>query len=396
MKVKRTKNKLYENLWKVLVAFLAILGAAGAVVTIVEFLKEDKTEVTYEVARERHALNLYKDVKGLEILFRKEDIVKKELSLKLLSLEIVNTGDKHIKKGDFDTNNPWKIKIIDDVNTNSRVVDDENIDSKAVNHEHIDTKIVGVTIVSTSDSYFEKELKKVNMLEKYIELPFFMFDKDESFTLEVVVLHKKDTPVKLEMGGKISGMDQFTFVDNTSEKTGKLLSFLIKVFQGGIGIHLVRYVVYSIIIIIIGIILIALFEYFEKKKINRTHLSRKRDISQHLSNITNRSGGDIIVAVYLSDGNEGLKELKNALSPDILRFSALASKVEVDYRRHFEGIQKVPNFTFVNPNLSGSIGAALRNLMDKSLIYQKDDNWVLDEDFRDLLNKSIERLSSNA
>ena len=417
MRVKRTnRNTLYGKLWKGVVVFLAILGAVSAVVTIVGFLKEDKTEVTYEIARELDVLNLNKDVKGLEILFRKEDIVKKELSLKLLLIKVVNTGDTHIKEGDFDTSNQWKFKVIDNQEFSIKGINNEDIDNKVVSSkdvngggidskivsskkidgEDVDNKIVGVNLESTSDRNIKKNLKKINISEKYFELPFFMFDKGDYFTLEVIILHKKNTPVKLVMDGKISGMDEFTLVTNTSKKKSKLSKFLMVAFQGGVGTHLARLAVYVLGLFIVILLSVLSSVYFEKRKTDQIRRSREESVNQYFSDITNKPGGETIASVYLSGGDEALKKLRDNLSQDILHFSASAFKVEIDYRRQIEGTKGRSDLIFINPNLSDSFGSALKSLMEKSLIKQKDDSWVLDEDFRSLLNESIKRLSSNA
>ena len=336
----------------------------GIIISSYFVLKKDKTVISFEVIHKFNVLRLNRDVKDLEILFRKADMVKEGLSLTFLNMKITNTGDMNLKKGDFDADTPWGLKIVNG-------------------------ELIKVT-PDTNDNYLKKELEKLNTQKEFVELPFFMFDKGKSFNLEILVLHKKDASLKPVMQGKISGMDEFTHVTKTSQKE----SILLQVFSGGTKVQWIRGVAYFLGYLVLFFILMTLPLFIEVKNEKRVRSSRKKNVDQYpLEEIANKPGGRIIVDVYLSKGKEGLKILKDSIAPDVLKFSALATKLEVDYRsRHFEGDQVALTPIFVNPKLSDVIGTALRKLIEESLIYQNGSDWNLKEEFKDLLDAFIKRI----
>ena len=242
--MKNTSNKLYEFLKKNIAIAFTVLGIA---IGIFINMKEHKTEVTYEVMHELDVFSLNSDVKDLEILFRKKNIIKHGLNLKLLYILITNNGDKNLKIEDFDKTNPWRIEIVN---------------NKSANEEAIKDEIVRVSPL-TPDSNLREALKKIKISEGSVKIPFFMFDKNKFFVLKILVSHKKETPINIVMRGKISGMDDFIHVIESFKKTG----IWSKALQGGIIIQLIRIVVYFLGIFITLILLGYFIErHFEKQK----------------------------------------------------------------------------------------------------------------------------------
>ena len=246
-------KKMYEE-WKKspIMLSISIVGIMIGVLGIYLALRENKPAISFEVIREFDVLNLQKNVKDLSIQFKNTDMIKEGLSLTLLRIKIANIGDTNIKKEDFDINTSWKLEI--------------------VNGE------VRQVTSSTEDAYLKKELEKINIFEGFVELPVLMFDKDKSFILDTLILHKKNTLIKPVMKGKISGMDKFTSVTKTSEKESKLSGFLKLVFQGGVIINIVRFLMYYVGGSICFILLILLFECLTSKKADQTRLSREKNI----------------------------------------------------------------------------------------------------------------------
>ena len=370
-RVKRLVNKLYNELARNPVAI--VIAVASIAITIffgvlgIYLQKENKAEVTFEIIRNLNVLSLKKDVENLEILFRKEDIVKKGLSLKIVSVKVANTGDRDIKQADFDKNNPWTIEIAN-------------------------SEIISATSILTSDDYLKIELKKLYIGEGYIEIPFLMFDKGKSFIIEALILHKKSIPLNPIISGKISGMDDFTIATKTLQNRSELHELLMA-FQGDGNIQFARVSVYFVVFVIYLFCFVHLIKKFKRIRKRRIVYSRRKNIDQHLKDILiNDPSGEIIADVYLSSGKVALEKLRDHLSPNILKFSALASKVEVDYYRYSELGQRVVDPIFTNPNLSSAIGAAIRSLMDNSLIYKNGEDWILNKKFGNLLDKAIERL----
>ena len=211
-------NKIYEELKRsptmMLISIFGIIIAILGMIIPIYFAVREDTAISLEVIYKSDVLNLQKDIKDLEIQFRDTDMIKEGLILTSLYIKIANIGDKDITKKDFDTDIPWKLKIIDG-------------------------EILKVTSFA-DDSYLKKQLEKINIFKGFVELPFFIFDKNKYFILNTLVLHKKNTPIKLVMDGKISGMDKFTYAP-------EITNFLRVAFQGGILTQLVRLIVYFLI-----------------------------------------------------------------------------------------------------------------------------------------------------
>ena len=236
-------NKIYEELKRspivmLISIFSLLIGIFG--ILIYPDGKEDKPVISFQIIHELDVLNLQKDVKDLTIRFKNADMVTEGLSLTSLYISIANIGDKNIKKGDFDTDIPWNLKIVD-------------------------SEVIKVTSL-TNDDYLEKELEKINISKGFVKLPFLMFDKKKFFVLDILVLHKKNTPIKPVMEGKISGMDKFTYVTKPFEKGSELSNFLKVAFQGGIMIQLARVLVYFEISLICIVLLVLLYDWFSIKK----------------------------------------------------------------------------------------------------------------------------------
>ena len=355
-------NKIYEELKRN--PMTVCIGIFGIIIATYLTVREDKTAISLEVIHELDVLNLQKNIKDLTIQFRGADMVKEGLTLTSLKIKIANIGDKHLKEEDFSTKIPWKLDIVNgEVHTVTSDADDDNL---------------------------KKELEKINIFKGFVNLPILMFDKNKFFTLDILVLHKKNTPIKPVMDGKISGMDAFTYITKPAEKESKLSGFLKVTFQGGIVTQSVRFIVYFLGFLFLLFLLFLLFEYFENKKTDQIHLSRKKNIEQFFPDITNEPGGAIIIDVYLFNGKEGLKRLRDSIAPDVLNFSARAAKLEIDYHSRSEEI-KMKSYS-ISINLPNVIGTALRNLITKSLIHQDGNNWELNEEFRNLLNESIEKV----
>ena len=331
-------------------------------------LEQDNPGVTIETLYEFDILNIENNIEDLEVLFKEENILKTGKSLKILHISITNTGNMDIKSEDFDKSDPWKLQIAN-------------------------SEMVKVTRLSASDSYLEKQLMKINITDRYnIELPSFMFDKKAFFSFRIIVLHKNDIDIKPVMLGKISGIKDFTYI-NQKSKENNISQLFLEIFPGGMGEHSIRFFFYFFCFLVFSIILEILFKMAKNSYKKLVGDIRGKKLSQKFSDITKKYGGQIIGSIYLSDGVKGLEKLKNNLSPDILKFTASAIKININYYKNFNENTNI----VINTKLpSDSISSALISLVEKGILHEKDNDWKLKEDFRKLLDNFIKRLKSNA
>jgi len=185
------------------------LGFIGIIFTIIfggltlyYMFYTPQPEISYIILSDSNVVDLHKPLKDLKILFQDEDIQKNNMNLKIYSLKISNSGKKNILETHYASDEDWGIKITEG-------------------------KIIESRLVESNSDYLKSKLNPKIVDDKTINFKKVIFDKNEYFTLEVLVLHPRDSDINLIPFGKISGISKNqTFNKLDTARGGVLQSIL--------------------------------------------------------------------------------------------------------------------------------------------------------------------------
>jgi len=196
-------SNLYNLYKKNKVGFIGItLSIIFFAITTYYIFYTPQPEITYTILSDSNIVDLHKPLEDLKILFQDEDIQKNNMNLKIYSLKISNSGKENILETHYASDEDWGIKITEG-------------------------KIIESRLVESNSDYLKSNLNPKIVDDKTINFKKVIFDKNDYFTLEVLVLHPRDSNINLIPFGKISGISKnqtFNKLDTT--RGGVLQSIL--------------------------------------------------------------------------------------------------------------------------------------------------------------------------
>ena len=89
-------------------------GVLGIVLTAVSLfltLREPEPRVTLEIISATDVLDLRRSLKDLRIEFRGQDLQEQDLNLKVVKINVTNSGETHRRAGDY-SNIDWGIRVV--------------------------------------------------------------------------------------------------------------------------------------------------------------------------------------------------------------------------------------------------------------------------------------------
>lgn len=349
--------------WSFFGFILAIVGiAAGAYFS----LRTPITEITYDIINESNVLDVHQQVESLNIFFRNENIRDKGLNIRALSVLIENTGDTNIKQVDFDQNENWGIYV-------------EN------------GEIVNASFTGYSSGYLKNNLSSTRINGNSINFPKIMFDKNEKAALDILILHDNKTKPRIQMIGKISGIDKFKIKNSFTEKKNEI--WYSKIFEGPFFLQLIRLVVFFFIGIGLLFLLVFISEKSDDYK-NKKLLKTRENKFKNLGFLANDIGIDVLTDVYLNSDLAGLKKLHKQLSDSqvltelVQRYSDVQHSVfgkEIKNEKHVFVPDLYLDFDFKMPTI-------IQSLKDTGAITEQDNQWFMNSKFEENLNNAIRGL----
>jgi len=266
------------------------LGVIGVLLTIVfgimglyTYFHERKPNVQVEVVGESNVLDLHKPLENLTVYFDNEDIQKKNLNLRIITIQISNNGEMDILQSQFDQQMKWGIKI-----SSGKIINDARI-------------------VSENSDYLKNSLSPKVIGNNVVEFEKVIFEKGKYFTFEILILHSKDTLPTITTIGKIAGIDKIP-VEKTWE-TKMSPSFLKTFFHGGFLMNLLRLIAAAIIWVILIIAIVSSSETLGNRKDRFKQKKRKKEIEVLFGKESQDEKTQFIIDTYTNNGLSGLKEL---------------------------------------------------------------------------------------
>ena len=261
-------------------------GVVGVILTVASIyltLREPEARVTFKIISATDVLDLRRSLDDLRIEFRGQDLQEQDLNLKVVKISVENSGETHIRAGDY-SDADWGI----------RVIDGQVIEAKVDRSDAAD-------LISTSD------LRYVG--SETIGFPKIVFDKGDAFAVELLVLHANEVEPVVEPIGKIAGVKSFDL--DPPPLPGTEVGFVRKTFGGSVRILAVRsgaYFVGSIIVLSVIILGIAAGAFaFDNVKKRR----RRKQATQSLAikAIDKVSVRESLIELYVLRGITGLRRL---------------------------------------------------------------------------------------
>ena len=90
--------------------------------------------VSFEIIRETHVLDVKRPLEGQSIVFRGQNVQEHNLNLRIVTINIENSGETDILQSHYDSDDDWGIHI-----TGGEVIEARLVDT---NDEYLRTKIV--------------------------------------------------------------------------------------------------------------------------------------------------------------------------------------------------------------------------------------------------------------
>jgi hypothetical protein len=282
--LEKLENRVYWGLVGVLLTI--VFGIMG----LYTYFHERKANVQVEVVGESNVLDLHKPLEDLTVYFHNEDIQKKNLNLRIITIQISNTGEMDILQAQFDQKMKWGIKI-----SSGKIINDGRI-------------------VGTNSDYLKSSLSPKVVGDNFIEFEKVIFEKNKYFTLEILVLHSKDTLPEITTIGKIAGIDKIP-IEKTWE-TKMRPSFLKTFFDGGFLINFLRLTAAAIVWIILIIAIVLSSETLSSRKGKFKQNKRKKEIEVLFGKESQDEKTQLIIDTYINKGLSGLKDIDEFLKDD--------------------------------------------------------------------------------
>jgi len=267
-----------------------LLTIAFGIMGLYAYFHERKPSIQVEVVGESNVLDLHKPLENLTIYFDKEDIQKKSLNLRIINLQISNNGEIDILQSHFDQKTRWGIKI-----SSGKIINDARI-------------------INTNSEYLRDTLSPKVLGDNVVEFEKVIFEKGKYFSIEILVLHNKDTLPEITCIGKIAGIDKIASVKTWEKRLRP--SFLDTFFYGGFLINILRPIVAFIFLILLVIVIVISSE----KVAEITNRSRKKKRKKEMDHLfRGKAQGEktqFIIDSYIDTGLKGLKQIENYIKDE--------------------------------------------------------------------------------
>ena len=276
------------NSWLVAIAIVSLLLAIAGVVLAYLAWSQPEPGVTFETISDTNVLDVRRPLQDLSIVFRGQNVQEQNLNLRIVTINIVNTGEIDILPNHYDHEDDWGMKFKDG-------------------------EVIEARLVDTNSDYLQSKVIPQRFGADTVVFPKVIFEKDAFFAIEVLLLHSKNESPSISSVGKIAGIDKITVL--TRPLSREDVSFATELFRGSALVHAVRVIIYlvgSLIAIIITILaLVGITEVFSKlnARKRRSRILQTRTIHQ----VNQDEIRDLLVSHYESSGITGLKDLQEVL-----------------------------------------------------------------------------------
>ncbi len=277
-----------KGLFFAVIAVIGVLiGAAGLLAAI----HEPHTSISMNIVNQTNVLDVRKPLEELSVSFRGEDIQKRNLNLCVITLKVENDGEVNILQSQFDKNCIWGVGMES-------------------------SEIIEARLINASSDYVKSNLNLTIIEESSaIEFNKIIFDRKDSFTVEILVVHDKAAEPKLIPLGKIAGIEEVKITRAETEVEG---SFVKRTFSGNMWVQITRVACYFIAGVIIIIIAVFIVIGISNVKEEMGRKSRKGKIEHFFDSldegeVRNLKIEKTLKEIYANRGNKAMVAVRDIL-----------------------------------------------------------------------------------
>ena len=301
-----------SSFWLALITIASLLLGTLSVVLTYLALKEPEPGVTFETISATNVLDLRRPLQDLSILFRGQNVQEQNLNLRIVTINVVNSGEVAILPSHYDQEDDWGVTFKDG-------------------------EVIEARLVDTSSEYLWSKVVPQRLSTDTVVFPKVIFEKDAFFAIEILLLHPKTESPSVSSVGKIAGINEITVL--TRPLAREEVSFVTELFQGSTFIQVVRAIVYlvgsllAIIAAVSGLIGITAALGNVKARRRRHRILQTRTIRQ----IDQDEIKTLLVGLYESSGAAGLKGLQKLIKePGELEWATRPAKWMVRGQSHID------------------------------------------------------------
>lgn len=257
--VKRLIDLDRKFAWSFVGVVIAVLF--GAITIYREFILDQRPALRYDILTSTSVLDVKEEVSNLNVLFDGMDIRKQGLSLRVITVRILNDSSKDILKGFYDDRAPLGLSVSTG-------------------------KIIKSELAGASNDYLSENALLTARDETALLFPSLIIEAGQSFTVKLLVLHPSNEVPALKALGKIAGVPSIP-IREAYKDVGKE-HFLAASFRGGFLVQLIRFLAYTLgtllllvcVIVPITVVSDKLDERARRKSVEEFKASTKLDLNE--------------------------------------------------------------------------------------------------------------------
>lgn len=372
------ENKVY---WGIVGTLLTIaFGAIG----LYTYFHEPKPSLLFEIINESNVLDVHKSLENLTIFFDNENIQKKNLNLRIITIQISNNGEVDILQSYYDQKIKWGFSVNK---------------GKIIN---------GARIVNSNSDYLKNNISPKIINGNTVELEKVILEKGKFISIEILVIHNKDTFPEINYIGKIVGIEAITPV-KTWEKNLEQ-KFFEKLFYGGFLINILRPIITLIALVIIIILIALTHDGIRKIKRKSKKKLREREVYNFIGGEPEDEKIKVITDAYINGGLDELERIEMFINnPDKMKVEINKQTLEKDFLRKIKEIEKSTKNDDEPPEESDSFPKNnyyavkhsnfwhrphIQDLLEKNIAeLNVDDELIIDPEFKKAINKVIKNFN---
>lgn len=272
MEIKK-KLKSHERLNLTLGLLGILIAIFFGTYGIISAYQESRSEITFEIINEVNVLDVHESLTDLIIYFQGEDVQEKNLNLRIMTIRIENKGNVDILQNHYDINDIWGFQLKNG-------------------------EIIKLKLIDSNSDYIKLNLNPVIHNNQTIKFSKIIFEKEKYFTMEILVLHKKNESPEIIPTGKIATIDKIVPIKLSDEKEE---TFIGRLFHGNFFTNFMRFIVFGIS----GILVLYSFTLLIDKKDDlkmKNKLKRRFEkiVLQHHEKFFEMEKYDIIKKLYIN------------------------------------------------------------------------------------------------
>lgn len=347
--------------------FVGFLGVVGVAITLIAYFFPGAPAVEYLVVKKVDVFDVRTSVDDLRILFRDDDIQKKNENLRIYTVRVVNNGNVGFTPGDFDQTEKWGLKISEG-------------------------RIARTSLPRTNSDYLNRAVQIRVIQDDSVDFSTFIFDKNESFEFDLIVIHVRGVEPKLASKGKLKDVKVIP-VTNVAEEQGTIADTIHLVFRNSLAYRIFFYFVHLLVVLLGFTIIGAIIASFVGNLGRAVRKRRFARVSGIVDSLPARQR-KLISDRYANGGISQLRELLDQLSsPEKLRLKESSDLQIAEIRAMRRQIEQERTQVLASSShISIMEGLNNINSLARAKVISKDDPPKVSEDFLKSLKELIAAL----